>query len=63
MIRINSQKMEKVKELLSYGDLNLSKIVFQMNYSSSTYPCLNTRLDTLVYKNIHKVDCKYRHEL
>ena len=28
------QKIEKVKELLSYNELNLSEIAFQLNYSS-----------------------------
>jgi AraC family transcriptional regulator len=28
------QKIEKAKELLSYGELNLSEIAFRLNYSS-----------------------------
>ncbi len=32
-----AQKIEKVKELLTYGELSLSEIAFQMNYSSSAY--------------------------
>jgi len=34
---ILSQKIEKVKELLTYGEYSLSEIAFQMNYSSSAY--------------------------
>jgi len=29
-----SQKIEKIKELLAYGEMNLSEIAFQMGYSS-----------------------------
>jgi len=32
-----SQKIEKVKELLTYDELNLSEIAFQLNYSSSAH--------------------------
>ena len=32
-----AQKVEKVKELLTYDELNLSEIAFQMNYSSSAH--------------------------
>jgi len=32
-----AQKIEKVKELLIYGQLTLSEIAFQMEYSSSAY--------------------------
>ncbi|HSH19880.1 MAG TPA: AraC family transcriptional regulator [Draconibacterium sp.] len=31
------QKIEKVKELLSYGELNISEIAFKMDYSSVAY--------------------------
>lgn len=31
------QKIERAKELLSYGELNLSEIANQLNYSSSAY--------------------------
>lgn len=31
------QKIEKVKELLTYEELNLSEIAFKMNYSSSAH--------------------------
>lgn len=34
---ITKQKIEKVKELLSYGELSLSEISFLMNYSSVAY--------------------------
>lgn len=34
---ILAQKIEKVKELLTYDELNLSEIAFQMNYSSSAH--------------------------
>ena len=32
-----AQKIEKAKELLTYGELNLSEIAFEMNYSSSAH--------------------------
>ena len=32
-----AQKIEKVKELLTYDELNLSEIAFQMHYSSSAH--------------------------
>ncbi len=31
------QKIEKVKELMEYGDLNLNEIAFKMGYSSSAH--------------------------
>jgi len=31
------QKVELIKELLSYGELNLSEIAFRLNYSSSAH--------------------------
>ena len=31
------QKIEKVKELISYGELNMSEIAFKMDYSSVAY--------------------------
>lgn len=34
---ILKQKIEKVKELLSYDEMSLSEIAFQMNYSSAAY--------------------------
>ena len=34
---ILSQKIEKVKELLTYNELTLSEIAFQMHYSSSAH--------------------------
>ncbi len=34
---IVAQKIEKVKELLTYNEMTLSKIAFQMNYSSAAY--------------------------
>ena len=34
---ILSQKIEKVKELLTYNELTLSEIAYQMNYSSSSH--------------------------
>lgn len=34
---IIQQKIEKVKELLSYGEMNLNEIAFQMGYSSSAH--------------------------
>ncbi len=34
---IIKQKIERVKELLSYGELSLSEIAYQLNYSSPSY--------------------------
>ena len=34
---ISKQKIEKVKELLSYEELNLSEIAYQLDYSSSSH--------------------------
>lgn len=34
---IIQQKIEKVKELLEYGELNLNEITWKMNYSSSAH--------------------------
>jgi len=34
---IIAQKIEKVKELLTYQELNLSEIAYRMNYSSAAY--------------------------
>jgi AraC family transcriptional regulator len=34
---IIKQKIERVKELLSYGELSLSEIAFKLHYSSSSY--------------------------
>ena len=34
---IVAQKIEKVKELLTYNEMTLTKIAFQMNYSSVAY--------------------------
>lgn len=34
---IIQQKIEKVKELLEYGELNLNEIAYQMGYSSSAH--------------------------
>jgi len=34
---IIQQKVEKIKELLAYGELNLNEIAYQMGYSSSAH--------------------------
>lgn len=34
---IIEQKVEKIKELLEYGELNLNEIAYQMGYSSSAH--------------------------
>ena len=34
---ILAQKIEKVKELLTYDEMTLTTIAFQMNYSSAAY--------------------------
>ena len=31
------QKVERIKELLSYNEMTISEIAFQMNYSSSAH--------------------------
>jgi AraC family transcriptional regulator len=40
------QKLEKVKELLEYGELNLNEIAFQMGYSSSAHLSTQFKLHT-----------------
>ena len=42
---IIQQKIEKVKELLEYGELNLNEIAFKMGYSSSAH--LSTQFKAL----------------
>ncbi|MNY23935.1 HTH-type transcriptional activator RhaS [compost metagenome] len=42
---IIQQKVEKVKELLEYGELNLNEIAFKMGYSSSAH--LSTQFKSL----------------
>jgi AraC family transcriptional regulator len=42
---IIQQKIEKVKELLEYGELNLNEIAYKMGYSSSAH--LSTQFKTL----------------
>ncbi|WP_316814921.1 AraC family transcriptional regulator [Pedobacter nyackensis] len=42
---IIQQKVEKVKELLEYGELNLNEIAYKMGYSSSAH--LSTQFKTL----------------
>lgn len=34
---IIEQKVEKIKELIEYGELNLNEIAYQMGYSSSAH--------------------------
>ncbi|SMD00587.1 helix-turn-helix domain-containing protein [Pedobacter nyackensis] len=42
---IIQQKIEKVKELMEYGELNLNEIAFKMGYSSSAH--LSTQFKTI----------------
>ncbi len=42
---IIQQKIEKVKELLEYGELNINEIAFKMGYSSSAH--LSTQFKTV----------------
>lgn len=42
---IIQQKIEKVKELLEYGELNLNEIAYKMGYSSSAH--LSTQFKTI----------------
>jgi len=56
------QKVEKVKELLEYGEFNLNEIAFKMGYSSSAH--LSTQFKNVTgesptgYKNKSKSDRK-----
>lgn len=43
---ITRQKIEKVKELLFYDELNLTEIAFQMDYSSVAYLSTQFKRDT-----------------
>ena len=43
---IIQQKIEKVKELLEYGELNLNEIAYQMGYSSSAH--LSTQFKSVI---------------
>ncbi|MDR6782506.1 AraC family transcriptional regulator [Pedobacter africanus] len=43
---IIQQKIEKVKELLEYGELNLNEIAFKMDYSSSAHLSAQFKLVT-----------------
>lgn len=50
------QKIEKVKELLQYGELNINEIAFQMGYSSGAH--LSTQ-----FKNVMGMSpIKYKHQ-
>ncbi|KAA3640683.1 MAG: AraC family transcriptional regulator [Bacteroidetes bacterium] len=59
---VMAQKIEKVKELLTYGELNLSEIAYQMNYSSSAHLSNQfkkiTGLTPSGYKDLHNKERK-----
>ena len=59
---IIQQKVEKVKELMQYGQLNLNEIAYQMGYSSSAHLSAQfkniTGLTPSQYKNIEKNERK-----
>ena len=56
------QKIEKIKELLVYGEMSLSEIAFEMNYSSSAH--LSSQFKRMVgmspseFRNLQKRDRK-----
>ncbi len=59
---IIQQKIEKVKELLEYGELNLNEISYKMGYSSSAHLSAQfksvTGLSPSQFKNNHPVSRK-----
>ena len=61
------QKIEKIKEFLTYGELNLSEIAFQMNYSSSSH--LSTQFKNITgmtptaFRQLHHQERKSLDEL
>ena len=57
-----AQKIEKVKELLTYNELTLSEIAFQMNYSSMAHLSAQfkkvTGMSPSVFKKLHQQNRK-----
>ncbi len=51
---ILKQKIEKVKELLIYNQLNLSEIAFQMNYSSTAHLSSQFKKETGMSPSVFK---------
>ncbi len=56
-----SQKIEKVKELLFYGELTLSEIAFQLNYSSLAHLSSQFKKETGMTPTEFKKQRKPRH--
>jgi len=52
------QKIERVKELLSYGELTLSEIAFQLNYSSVAHLSAQFKKETGITPSEFKQDLK-----
>lgn len=52
------QKIEKAKELLSYGELTLSEIAFQLNYSSVAHLSAQFKKETGITPSQFKQDLK-----
>ncbi len=52
------QKIERVKELLSYGELTLSEIAFQLNYSSVAHLSAQFKKETGLTPSQFKQDLK-----
>lgn len=54
------QRIERVKELLSYGELTLTQIAFQLHYSSVAYLSSQFKMVTgftpSAYKNLQRKD-------
>lgn len=57
---IIQQKIEKVKELLEYGDLNLNEIAWKMGYSSSAHLSAQFKAVTGLTPSQFKSDSKGR---
>jgi AraC-like DNA-binding protein len=57
-----AQKIEKVKELLTYNELTLSEIAFQMHYSSMAHLSAQfkkvTGMSPSVFKKLHQQNRK-----
>ena len=61
------QRIEKVKELLSYGELTVSEIAFQLGYSSSAHLSSQFKKETgmtpVQYKNLKEKERKSLDEI
>lgn len=57
---IINQKIEKVKELLEYGDLNLNEIATKMGYSSSAHLSAQFKTVTGLSPSIYKTSSSQR---